>query len=54
MQINDLYDEAEALRDKLGLGPKEPIDLGEFRKKKAIRLQEDRALNRVLQKEVGM
>ena len=51
-KINDLYDENEDLREKLGLDPKEPLDLGEYRKKKGLRLQEDRALNRVLQKEI--
>ncbi len=52
IQINDLYDETEDLREKLGLDPKEPIDLTQYRKKKGLRMQEERALNRVLQKEV--
>ena len=52
MQINDLNDECEELRERLGLDPKEPIDLTEFHKKKKVRMQEDRALNRILQKEV--
>ena len=51
-KINDLYDEADSLRDKLGYAPLEPIDLTEYRMKKGIRMQEDRALNRILQKEV--
>ena len=51
-QLNDLYDETEDLRERLGLDPKEPLDLTEFKKKKGIRMQEDRALNRILQKEV--
>jgi centrosomal protein CEP290 len=50
--VNDLYDETEDLRERLGLDPKEPLDLTEYKKKKTLRLQEDRALNRVLQKEV--
>ena len=51
-KVNDLYDETDDLRERLGLDPKEPLDLTEFKKKKGIRMQEDRALNRVLQKEV--
>ena len=51
-KINDLFDEADSLRDKLGYAPMEPIDLTEYRMKKGIRMQEDRALNRILQKEV--
>ena len=50
--MNDLYDETEDLRERLGLDPKEPLDLTEYKKKKGIRMQEDRALNRILQKEV--
>lgn len=52
LQINDHLDENEDLRERLGLDPKEPLSLAEFKKKKGSRLQEDRALNRVLQKEV--
>ena len=52
MKINDIYDECDELRDRLGLDPKEPIDLSEFKRKKNLRMQEDRALNQVLQKEV--
>ena len=53
LKINDLFDEVEELRERLGLDPKEPIDLGEFRKKKSVRTQEEKALNQVLRKEVG-
>ena len=52
MRINDLFDEVEELRERVGLDPKEPIDLGEFRKKKSVRTQEAKALNQVLHKEV--
>ena len=52
MKINDLFDEVEELRERVGLDPKEPIDLGEFRKKKSVRTQEAKALNQVLHKEV--
>ncbi|KAK2177677.1 hypothetical protein NP493_585g00005 [Ridgeia piscesae] len=47
LKINDLFDEVEELRERLGLDPKEPIDLGEFRKKKSVRTQEEKALNQV-------
>ncbi|XP_074654662.1 centrosomal protein of 290 kDa-like [Tubulanus polymorphus] len=52
MQINDLYDENEELRARLGLDPKEPIDLEKVRHSKNSQHQQDRALNMVLQKEV--
>ena len=53
LKVNDLFDEVEDLRERLGLDPKQPIDLGEVRKKKGIRTHEERALNQVLQKEVS-
>lgn len=52
LQINDLYDEAEELRERLGLDPKEPINIEGIRQRKAIKVERDRALNRVLQKEI--
>ena len=52
MKINDLYEEGEDLRERLGLDPKEPLDMTEFRKVKQLQHQQDRALNQVLQKEV--
>lgn len=52
VQINDLYDEAEELRERLGLDPKEPINIEGIRQRKSIKIERDRALNRVLQKEV--
>ncbi len=52
MRINDQFDENDDLRSRLGLDPKEPIDLTEFRNKKHIKQQEEKALNRLLQKEV--
>ncbi len=54
LQVNDLLDENEGMREKLGLDPRKPMDLGEFRKKKTLRLQGDRALNMALQQEVGV
>jgi centrosomal protein CEP290 len=53
IQLNDLNDENDDYRQQLGLGPREQIDLSEYRKKKNVRQQEDRALNHVLQKEVN-
>ncbi len=40
------------MRERLGLDPRKPIDLSDFKKRKNLRIQEDRALNRVLQTEV--
>lgn len=53
MKINDMLDENEELRYRLKLDPKEPLDLTEFRKNKAIRQEEAKALNFQLQNEVG-
>ena len=52
-KINDLYDEADSLREKLGYAPLEPIDMTQYRLNKGKRMQQDRALNRVLQKEAS-
>lgn len=52
LQLNDVNDENDGYRDRLGLGPREQLDLAEYRKKKNMRMQEDRALNQILQKEV--
>ena len=52
LQVNDLLDENEGMREKLGMDPRKPMDLTEFRKKKTLRLQGDRALNMALQQEV--
>ncbi|XP_055954901.1 centrosomal protein of 290 kDa [Patella vulgata] len=52
LRINDILDENEELRYKLGMDPKEPIDLTEFRKNKATRKEEEKALNFILQREI--
>ncbi|XP_071113169.1 centrosomal protein of 290 kDa-like [Haliotis cracherodii] len=52
MKINDMLDENEELRYRLKLDPKEPLDLTEFRKNKAIRQEEAKALNFQLQNEI--
>ncbi|KAJ8314697.1 hypothetical protein KUTeg_006847 [Tegillarca granosa] len=52
MKINDIEEENEDLRYRLGMDPKEPLDLTEFRKNKKLRKEEEKALNFILQKEV--
>ncbi|XP_070533170.1 centrosomal protein of 290 kDa-like [Ptychodera flava] len=52
LQMNDLMEENEDLRERLGLDPKEPIDLTDFRMNRAIQSQQDRAMNQVLTKEI--
>ncbi|XP_033101363.1 centrosomal protein of 290 kDa-like isoform X2 [Anneissia japonica] len=52
MQMNDQMEENEDLRERLGLDPKEPVDLSDFRKNRAVVQQQDRAMNQVLMKEV--
>ncbi|XP_056015074.1 centrosomal protein of 290 kDa-like [Ostrea edulis] len=52
MKINDIEEENEELRFKLGMDPRDPLDLTEFRKNKQLRKEEEKALNFILQKEV--
>ena len=52
LDMNDLADEVEELRERLGLDPREPIDMEDYKKKKKLRQQEDRALNIILTKDV--
>lgn len=54
LKFNDLLDENENLRERLGLDPREPVDVSEFRKDKDRRKEETKALNIILQKEVGI
>uniref|UniRef100_K1PYW1 Centrosomal protein of 290kDa coiled-coil region domain-containing protein n=1 Tax=Magallana gigas TaxID=29159 RepID=K1PYW1_MAGGI len=52
MKINDIEEENEELRFKLGMDPRDPLDLTEFRKNKELRKEEEKALNFILQKEI--
>ncbi|XP_048448602.1 centrosomal protein of 290 kDa-like, partial [Rhincodon typus] len=52
MKINDLLDENENFRQRLGLDTNEIIDLGEFRKTKYLKQQQFQAENQVLLKEI--
>ncbi|XP_067906371.1 centrosomal protein of 290 kDa isoform X2 [Heterodontus francisci] len=52
MKINDLLDENENFRERLGLEAKELVDLTEFRKSKYLKQQQFQAENQVLLKEI--
>ncbi len=50
--MNDVLDENEHLKQKLGIGPDDEVNLDEFRKTKAIKREEERAMVLILQQEV--
>ncbi|PVD27873.1 hypothetical protein C0Q70_10448 [Pomacea canaliculata] len=52
LKINEILDENEELRYRLGMEPRQPLDLTEFRKNKAVRHEEEKALNFILQRQI--
>lgn len=52
IQLNELLEENEELRSRLGFEPKQPIDMDQARLYRSQQHQQDRALNQVLAKEV--
>lgn len=54
MTLNEVLDENDDFRAKLGMGPKEKLNLDELNNLRAIRAQENRVQIYVLQREVNI
>ncbi|RDD38835.1 Centrosomal protein of 290 kDa [Trichoplax sp. H2] len=52
MEINDINDENEELRSRIGLSPREYVNVEEIMKRKANQRDQEKALNRVLTGEI--
>ncbi|XP_066579627.1 centrosomal protein of 290 kDa isoform X1 [Amia ocellicauda] len=53
MKINDLLEENEDFRERLGLNPNEVVDLTEFRRSKALKLQQCTLENKTLLNQIA-
>ena len=54
IEVNDAEMENEELRERLGMDPKEKLDIEDVRHKKKVKAEQAIALNRALNKEVKM
>lgn len=52
MTLNEILEENEELRAKLGMDPREKLNIEEFNNLKAVRAQENRAVMHVLKREI--
>ena len=52
LEFDDIHLENEEMRDRLGIGSREELDVENIRRKRAVKEEQASALNRVLQKEV--
>lgn len=53
IEVNDAEMENEELRERLGMDPKEKLDIEDVRHKKRVKAEQAVALNRALTKEVN-
>ena len=52
LEMEDMNLENEEMRERLGIGSREELDVQNIRKKKVVKEEQAASLNRVLQKEV--